>query len=170
MNSVELRVFGELLRDSKRSDREIAKLLGVSQPTVTRFRHRLVKDGWVRQFTVVPGFVKLGFRILVFSFFESRLRKKESGANDGGLRLLSSPNVVFAAECNGMGMNGVVVSLHRSYSDYVDFVKNLRLEGGDGLKMADSLIISLEGSVVKPFNLNDLAETLHEDDGKQKKT
>jgi DNA-binding Lrp family transcriptional regulator len=163
VNSVELRVFGELLRDSKRSDREIAKLLGVSQPTVTRLRHRLVKDGWVRQFTVVPGFVKLGFRILVFSLFESRLRRKESGGN-GGLRLLSKPNVVFAAECNGMGMNGVVVSLHRSYSEYVDFVRELRSEGGDGLKMADSLIISLEGSVIKPFDLKDLVKTLHEKD------
>jgi len=61
-----------------------------------------------------------------------------------------------------MGMNGVVVSLHRSYSDYVDFVRELRLEGGDGLNMADSLIISLEGSVIKPFNLADLAKTLQE--------
>jgi hypothetical protein len=61
-----------------------------------------------------------------------------------------------------MGMNGVVVSLHKSYSDYVDFVRELRLEGGDGLKMADSLIVSLEGSVIKPFNFKDLAQTLHE--------
>ena len=59
-------------------------------------------------------------------------------------------------------MSGVVVSLHRSYSDYVGFVRELRLEGGDGLKMADSLIVSLEGSVVKPFDLKNLAETLHE--------
>jgi hypothetical protein len=61
-------------------------------------------------------------------------------------------------------MDSVVVSLHRSYSDYVDFVRELRLEGGDGLKMANSLIISLEGSVLKPFNLQDLTETLHERD------
>ena len=142
VNSVELRVFGELLKDAARSDRELARLLGVSQPTVSRLRHRLVEDGWVRQFTVVPGFVKLGFRILVVSCLKSRL-SKESGGN-GGSVLLSKPNVVFAAECNGMGMNGVVVSLHRSYSDYVDFVRELRLEGGDGLKMEDSLIISLE--------------------------
>jgi len=163
VNSVGLRVFGELLRDSGRSDREIARLLGVSQPTVTRFRHKLVEDGWVRQFTVVPGFVKLGFQILAFSFFQSSLGKDESGGNDcGELGLLSSPGVVFAAECNGMGMSSVVVSLHRSYSDYVDFVKKLRLEGGDDLKMADSLIVSLEGSVLKPFNLKDLAETLQE--------
>ena len=32
----------ELLKDSKRSDRELAKVLGVSQPTVTRMRQRLV--------------------------------------------------------------------------------------------------------------------------------
>jgi hypothetical protein len=30
--------------------------------------------------------------------------------------------------------------------------------------MANSLIISLEGSVLKPFNLQDLTETLHERD------
>jgi hypothetical protein len=62
------------------------------------------------------------------------------------------------------GYDSVVVSLHRSHSDYVDFVRELRSEGEDGLKMADSLIISLEGSVIKPFDLKDLAKTLHERD------
>ena len=134
----------------------------MSQPTVTRLRHKLVNDGRVRQFTVVPSLVKLGLRILVFSFFSSRLGKES--VENGGLAVLSKPNVVFAAECNGMVMSGVVVSLHKSYSDCVDFVRELRSEGGDGLKMADSLIISLEGSVIKPFDLKNLAETLHEKD------
>ncbi|MDH5391251.1 MAG: helix-turn-helix domain-containing protein, partial [Candidatus Bathyarchaeota archaeon] len=35
----------ELLKDSKRSDREIAKVLGVSQPTVSRMRWRLEEEG-----------------------------------------------------------------------------------------------------------------------------
>ena len=35
----------ELLKDSKRSDRELAKILGVSQPTITRLRHKLEKNG-----------------------------------------------------------------------------------------------------------------------------
>jgi hypothetical protein len=51
-----------------------------------------------------------------------------------------------------------------SFWNCVDFVRELRLEGGDGLKMADSLIVSLEGSVIKPFDPKNLAETLHEDD------
>jgi len=37
-----LRLLLELLKDSKRSDRELAKVLGVSQPTVSRTRSRLV--------------------------------------------------------------------------------------------------------------------------------
>lgn len=109
MNSIEVRVFCELLRDSGRSDREIARLLGVSQPTVTRLRHKMVREGWVRQFTVVPDFGKLGFQILAFSFFRSRLNRESSG-NSGGSALLSKPNVVFAAECNGMDMYCVMIS------------------------------------------------------------
>ena len=160
MTNVELKVFCELLRDSKQSDRELARVLGVSQPTVTRLRHKLVREGWVRQFTVVPGFLKLGFRILVFSFFRSRLSK---GSVDGDASaLLSKPEVVFAAECNGMGMDSVVVSLHGSYSDYVDFVRKLQLEGGADVKMADSVIIGLEGSVLRHFTLGELAGTLQE--------
>jgi hypothetical protein len=108
----------------------------------------------------VPDFGKLGFQILAFSFFRSRLSKVSGG--DGGSGLLSKPNVVFAGECNGMGMDSVLVSLHRSYSDYLDFVRQLRSEGGEGVNMADSVIMSLEGSVLKPFNLKDLAETLQE--------
>jgi len=49
------KLLSELLKDSKRSDRELAKALGVSQPTVTRNRSRLVKDGVIREFTVIPG-------------------------------------------------------------------------------------------------------------------
>ncbi len=31
----------ELMKDSKRSDRELAKAIGVSQPTITRMRETL---------------------------------------------------------------------------------------------------------------------------------
>ena len=49
----------ELLKDSKRSDREIAKVLGVSQPTVSRMRGRLVKEGMIKEFTVIPDLVRM---------------------------------------------------------------------------------------------------------------
>ncbi|NIO38282.1 winged helix-turn-helix transcriptional regulator, partial [Candidatus Bathyarchaeota archaeon] len=42
----------ELLKNSKRSDRELAKILGVSQPTVTRTRNRLEKNGMIQDYTI----------------------------------------------------------------------------------------------------------------------
>ena len=35
----------ELLRNSKESDRKLAKKLGVSQPTITRVRGKIERDG-----------------------------------------------------------------------------------------------------------------------------
>ncbi|MDH5664027.1 MAG: winged helix-turn-helix transcriptional regulator, partial [Candidatus Bathyarchaeota archaeon] len=53
----------ELLKNSKRSDREIAKVVGVSQPTITRMRQRLVREGAIKHFTVIPDLVKMGYEI-----------------------------------------------------------------------------------------------------------
>ena len=61
----------ELLKNSKRSDREIAKALGVSQPTVSRRRQRLVEEGMIKEFTVIPDFTKMGYEILeIFKYLD----------------------------------------------------------------------------------------------------
>jgi len=64
MKKIMMRLLLELMKDSKRSDRELAKVLGVSQPTVSRMRSRLVKEGIIREFTVIPNFVKMGYEIM----------------------------------------------------------------------------------------------------------
>jgi hypothetical protein len=40
---IELRLISELMKNSRRSDRELAKTLNVSQPTVTRIRTKLAR-------------------------------------------------------------------------------------------------------------------------------
>ncbi len=49
---VEIRILVELMRNSRRSDREIAKSVGVSQPTVSRIIGKLERIGAIREFTV----------------------------------------------------------------------------------------------------------------------
>jgi len=44
------KILHELIKNSSRSDHEIAKVIGVSQPTVTRLRNQLEKEGTVRLF------------------------------------------------------------------------------------------------------------------------
>ena len=65
----------ELLKDSKRSDRELAKVLGLSQPTVSRMRSRLVKEGVIKGFTVVPDFTKIGYEIMAITAIKMKVSK-----------------------------------------------------------------------------------------------
>jgi DNA-binding Lrp family transcriptional regulator len=43
------------MKNSRRSDRQLAKALGVSQPTVSRTLERLEKQGMIREYTVIPN-------------------------------------------------------------------------------------------------------------------
>jgi DNA-binding Lrp family transcriptional regulator len=146
----------ELLKDSKRSDREIAKALGVSQPTITRMRQRLVKEGVIREFTVIPDFVKMGYKIMAISSFKSKIGKE---IEERAIKwTMSKPNVIFAARAEGMGKNAVVISFHKSYTDFSNFLSDLMLEGKNVVEGYDTLLISLEGRIVKPLSLKYLAE------------
>ena len=68
MKDVELKLLSELLRNSRRSDRELAKVLGVSQPTVSRIIAKLKKEGFIRNYTIIPDFAKLGYGLLAITF------------------------------------------------------------------------------------------------------
>ena len=151
-----MKLLLELLKDSKRSDRELAKVLGVSQPTVSRMRSRLVKEGIVREFTVIPDFVKMGYEIMAISFFKSK-RTKET--EERAIKVtMARPNIIFASEAEGMGKNGVIISLHKNYTDFSNFLSDLRLEGGNDLRNYDTSLISLKEKGVKPLSLKYLAE------------
>ena len=69
MKDVELRLFAELIKNSRRSDRELARELGTSQPTITRIRSKLEKEGKIREYTMIPDYVSLGFQMMSITFF-----------------------------------------------------------------------------------------------------
>ena len=150
-----MKLLMELLKDSKRSDREISKVLGVSQPTISRMRQRLTEEGIIQEFTVIPDFVKMGFQIMAISSFKYKV------ANDiDGLRklMMAKPNVIFASLGEGRGKNGVIISFHRSYPEFSSFISTLRAEGNDIIDDIDSMLIILENQIVKPLSLKYLTE------------
>jgi len=72
--------------------------------------------------------------------------------------VLKNPNVIFVASANGMGRNGVMISLHRNYSDFVRFMSDLKSESIGYMENVDNMLISLmSGDVVKPLSLSYLA-------------
>ena len=148
----------EYLKGSKRSDRELAKVLGVSQPTVSRMRSRLVKEGIIREFTVIPDFVKMGYEIMAISCAKVSFRVTKELGDKLKKWVEKYPNVIFVSEAQGMGKNRVMISLHTNYTDYSNFMTENLQKWGDYLEEYDSMLISLKGRIVKPFSLKYLGE------------
>jgi DNA-binding Lrp family transcriptional regulator len=121
------------MKNSRRSDRELARAVGVSQPTVSRTIKKLEKEGVLREYTVIPDFSKLGFKLAVFSLVKvkkgfSVAELKE--AQETQLRSMASeraPNEIVLFN-RGMGgeYSGVLVSFHKSYSDYAQLATGIR--------------------------------------------
>jgi len=156
-------ILSELLKNSRVSDRQIAKKLGVSQPTVSRRRLGLEKT-LVEGYTAVPKLKEMGFEIMAFTFVASRSEALTREGSEQAQRkarewLLRHPNVIFFGNGQGMGWSGVMVSVHRSYSDYLRFKAEHNEELGEYLADAQSFIMELDpNTALKPFNLSYLAD------------
>ena len=79
MKDLERKLISELLKNSRRSDRELAKAIGVSQPTTTRLRTKLEKEGYIKEYSIVPNFSKIGYSIMALNFvkLDPKITNKE---------------------------------------------------------------------------------------------
>lgn len=117
-------VFLELIKNSKKSDREIAKKLKISQPTVTRIRKKLEKS-IIKSYTTIPILPEIGVNLISFNFGTCHNQKKDI---DVCLRQIikTDPRVLFRASGEGMGKTCLIVALHKDYRGYVQFLSNMR--------------------------------------------
>lgn len=157
-----VKLLKELIRNSRRSDRELAKTLRVSQPTVTR--NRKLAESYVRSYTIVPDFKKIGYEIFAITFAKAKTYdKKEVEAKLELARkwVTQHPNIVFASDGEGLGKDAVILSLHKDYSKYADFMREYTVNFADFISDVQSFIVSLKtGMIIKPFDLKYLAEDL----------
>lgn len=152
MREIEMKLLSELMKNSRRSDRDLAKAIGTSQPTVTRIRRKLEKQGIIKEYTVFPDFNKLGYELLVFTFV--KLRKALSPeevekARKSAIKELKTKvlEVVMCERGIGMGYHGVFISFHENYAAYLKFIDWLRGHSFIDISGIDSFIISLADEV-----------------------
>jgi len=160
LKPIDYKLLFELMKDSHRSDRQLAKALGVSQPTVTR-RRAMLEENLIEGYTITPKLGKIGFELVAFTFTKSRLdngHEKEEAARRLKEAYMKQPNVIVALDGRGMGWNAVCVSLHKNYSDYAQFIRTLDAELSDLIVESQTFHADLNpGIITKPFSLKYLA-------------
>jgi len=163
LKSIDYELLSELLKNSRRSDRELAKALGTSQPTVTRRRANIEKN-FIDGYTAIPKWEKIGFEIVAFTFVRHKLRYAKPEVREAAFRkveewMMKQPNVIFAIEGQGMGWDGICVSFHKSYSDFTEFMKKHNSELSDLLIDSQSFVSNIDPTTIrKPFHLKYLAK------------
>jgi hypothetical protein len=121
----------------------------------------LEKD-YIRTYTLVPRLDKIGYEIIALTFFKSKTY--EQGETERMIKSAKDwcdrhPNVIFAAEGEGLGKDAVVISLHRSYSSYADFMRQFTVDWANFVTDLQSFLVSVKNGVeMKPFDLKYLAE------------
>jgi DNA-binding Lrp family transcriptional regulator len=132
LKDIELKLIAELMKNSRRSDRELARVLRVSQPTVTRTRARMEKEGYLKEFTVIPDFRKLGFQLAAIILV--RIRKTLSAEEIDKARQIAMKDMMEKAPDEivlfnrgmGDGYDGVLVSFHKTYSEYAKIIERIK--------------------------------------------
>ena len=146
-----LKLLFELMKNAKRSDREIAKIIGVSQPTITRMRQRLEKTAIV-DYTVIPDWTELGFEIMAQTLVNTKGLPEVAEKVKKWVK--NNSNVVFAAGGEGIGMDYSILSFHKNYSGYSTFIENLKTEIAENLQDIKSFLISTDKKrTLKPLSL-----------------
>jgi len=158
-----IQLLQELVKNSKRSDRDLAKILGVSQPTLTRMRKRLERDNYILDYTAIPNLTKLGFEIVAFTFLNVDRFDPKTGELDDALGesahkwLTHNSKIMFVAGGEGLhGSNCMMISVHRDFTDYSDFVSHFRTEWGLHLRSMDTFLVTLKAKMPKPFSFKNL--------------
>ena len=148
MKDSELKVIIELLKNSHRSDRELARAIGVSQPTITRTRVKLEKQGMIKEYTIIPDYLQLGFELLSITFTKMKGPRSKEIFDDmkkhARNTMSEQPSALILGN-TGMGCNAdyVAITFHRNYSEYSEFMRTIRGFPNVNIDETRSFIIDL---------------------------
>ena len=173
MKEVELKLISELMKNCRRSDRQLAKAIGVSQPTVSRTIRKLEKEGYIEEYAAIPNPSKLGFEIMALTFLKlekaiphgeiEETRKKAAERLAEGSFTARSFEIIMLQRGAGLGYDAVVISYHRRYSDYAEFLNRFYQYKFLDTRRLDSFLINLNDKInYRPLTFKALARRILE--------
>jgi len=164
-----IKVLFELIKNAKISDRELAKKLGISQPSATRKR-KVLERGAIKQYTAIPSLSYLGFDIVAFTFASAKTTIDQPLGTNGKVWTDAQPNVVFSSTGQGMGSDGLLISVHKDYADFAKFHYDFMRKWGEHFEDIKTFLISIKGDfIVKPFSFDYLADAYQNEFEREKR-
>ena len=163
MKDVELKLIAELMKDSRRSDRELAKTLDVSQPTTTRTRKKLEKEGYIKEYTIIPDFEKLGFQIMSFTLAKLKKQVSEDAIIETRKELrktlpMERVSTILTRRGIGLSADYMIIAPHESYHAFLEFLDLIRRQPILEVTETQTFIASLTEDQFRPLTLSTLAE------------
>ena len=166
MKDIELKVVIELMKNSHRSDRELARVVGVSQPTLSRTRTKLEKQGIIKEYTIIPDYSQLGLTLMSITFTKMRGPVSNGIVDDlkkrAGNTISEHPSALILGNL-GMGCNAdyVAIAFHSDYNEYSEFMKTIREFPNVDIDETKSFIVNLlERNQFQPLSFSQLAKYL----------
>ena len=162
LKEIELGVIAELMKNSRRSDRELAKALHTSQPTVGRIIKRLEKMGIIKEYTMIPDFSKLGYKIMGIT------QMKVEEVNKGQFEEMVDTEVrpfekemvfanLLAVVGADAGKNRAFVTLYKDYSAYAEAMKIVKQVSFSRGEDVESFLVDLNTEQYRLFTMSAIA-------------
>lgn len=145
----EKHVLFELLENGRIPDKHVAKKLNTTQPTVTRIRQKLEREGYIKRYAAVPCLNKVGLDLVVFTLFQWMDYSKEDERKKAAEEVKNKPQTIYIG--NGEGLSGkteIIVSAHKSFNDYSKYIKELRKHWGKYVEHIDQFITPVDENYV----------------------
>lgn len=146
--NTEIKIIAELMKNSRRSDKEIARAVGVSQPTASRTIKRLEREGIIREYTMIPDFRRLGYQMMVFAFLgkpETHKQEERKELRKAAVELERSTPFANMMVVDGMGMGKgrVLINLYRDYRSFTEGMETIKSLPHVDADEADCFLVDL---------------------------
>lgn len=139
----EIQVLCELMKNGRATDKYVARKIGTTQPTVTRIRQKLERDGLIQRYHAVVDYAKTGIGVVAITFWTWVDYSKKTERSNFMDFIRKQPHVMFLSRGEGIeGRTTVMISAHKDFKEYEDFVRDVRRVGGTNISRISQFISS----------------------------
>lgn len=158
MNKKTKDLIKELITNNKQSDREIAKKIGATQPTVGRLRNKLISEDYIKSYSIIPNLSKLNVELVAFTVIKWKDYREKEKLEKFENELEKNELMFFCAP--GEGFNNktkMMVTFHENYKSYELFLRKLRSGWEFMIEDMDSFLVSTD-NIIKNFDFSILTK------------